>query len=103
MMGAQNESIEVKQVHDNDKYIIKRVIIEEVNGEELLKIYGDIEKALNESVKQLGEIPKQVKEREKLLESQVNTLKSRIEKFERYAVKLGHEKEKEELTKKNSE
>ena len=62
-MGEQTEIIEVKRVHDNDKYVITRKIVEDVNGDELIKIYEDINKAEADIRKQLNEIPKQSEER----------------------------------------
>lgn len=94
-MGDQVETIEVRRVHDNDKYIITRKIVEEATGAELVKIYVDIDKAYVDSLKQLNEIPKQVQERTKMLEASLETLKERKAAFAPYASKLGAVKPEE--------
>lgn len=91
-MGELKETIEIKQVHDNDKYIVKRVIIEELTEEELSKIANDINDAYTESKKQLDDIPKQVEERTKVLQKQLDTLEERQKTFKKYAKKFNPEK-----------
>lgn len=88
-MGDQIETIEIRRVHDNDKYIITRKIVEDVSGAELVKVYNDIDKAFAETQKQLVEIPKQVAERTKALSASLETLKIRRMAFEEHASKLG--------------
>jgi predicted nucleic acid-binding Zn-ribbon protein len=80
-MGKTEEEIHVIRVPDKDRYIIFLNKREEVNYEELSKIYGDVDKALQDTKKQIEEIPDQVTAREKMLREQLNTLESRIKAF----------------------
>lgn len=89
----QKETIEIKQVHDNDKYIIKREIIEEVNGKEILKIYEDIEKGLEEARIQLDDLPEQIKKRTEVLQGDFDTLVERRDTFKKHAEKLKGDKQ----------
>jgi hypothetical protein len=101
-MGDIKESIEVRRCHDNDKYIIKRVLVEEVNGKQVCSIYDEIEKAIIDTQSQLDDIPKQVVIREKSLRKQLEELLTRKEGFESHARKLKPVIDKEDATEKNA-
>lgn len=100
-MGETTEEIIIEQ--QEDKYLITRKIIDLVDKEGLLKIYGDIVKADEELRKQLDEIPKQISERTSFLEGQINTIVPRLQAFEVLAKPLKEAFDREESIKNNVE
>lgn len=80
-MSEIKETVEVRQVHDNDKFIIKRIIVEEVDGEGLQKIYDEVSKALDNAEQQLKDWPGVAEKRMNDLMSQTNMLKERLTSF----------------------
>jgi adenylate cyclase len=92
-MVIVKEDLQINRVHDNDKYIAKRIIVEELTGEELVKIYKDIDSSYKNVLTQLDDMPKQFAEREKVLRREKDMLETRREVFEKHASKI------EEVTK----
>ena len=92
-MTELNEKLTIERVHDNDAYIVKRVITERMNGAELRKVYEEIKKAYDEQLGQVREIPKQAEEREKALKKGMGTLRERLAAFKVHAEKLPPTKE----------
>jgi len=88
-MQEQKETIGITQ--NKSKYIITRKIVEEVDKDQLLKIYDEISKALAEARKQLEDLPKQLDERQRVLDQQVKTLEDRHKAFGQHADKLKEE------------
>jgi len=83
-MANMKETIDIKQVHDNNKYIVTRKTVEELNGQELLKIYNDINDALKNTNQQLSDLPKQYDQRFEFLGKEKKMLDERKEVFEKY-------------------
>lgn len=98
-MGESKETLSIKQVHDNDKYIVTRTIVEEMNGQELLKVYDDLTNAATEAQKNLTDVPKQAEERTKVFQNTFNMLTDRKNVFEVYALKLRSEERMKEENK----
>jgi len=92
-MTIKKEELEIKQVHDNDKYVVTRKIIEELNGEELKKIYEEIKKANEDAKKQVNEVPKQAEERVKYFKEQIEVLDKREEQFAKFVDKINLKEE----------
>lgn len=89
-MGEMKEEISIHQVHETaDRFIVTRRMVEEMNGEQLKKVYSEILKGEFTQKTNLELIPKQVTEREKLLRKEIATLTQRREAFEPFAKKLG--------------
>jgi len=96
------EVIEINQVHDNDKYIVTRNTREELKGVEILKIYEDMEKALENIETQLRDMPKQMKLRMETLGKEKSMLVERLAIFRKHTLKLkdlsNAEKKKESIS-----
>ena len=87
-MEKINEIIEIKQVHDNDKYIVTRKTVEELTGADLVKIYEDMEKA-HENIKiQKKDLSGQYDKRKEFLENEDKMLTSRKASFYRFVNKI---------------
>ena len=106
----KTEKLEVKKVHDNNKYLLSHKVVQEVDGDKLVQIYQDITKAVTQceadiekNKKDMIEAPKQLKANQEKLEADLKLLKERQEEFSKYAKGLVREKEIEEETVKNTE
>lgn len=82
------ETVTIKQVHDNDKYIVTRQTVETMNGAELVKIYNDMDAALKNDEQQLKDLPIQMKKRVDYLNKEKAMVSGRIKNFERYVKKI---------------
>jgi hypothetical protein len=94
---VEKEEIVIKQVHDNDKFIIERKINseEEVTKEVLGSIFQQITEAVDNLETQKLEIPKQVEVKLAQINKELEALKKRKAAFEPTIKKFGLEKPKE--------
>jgi len=102
----RKETFEVKQVHDNDKYIVKQTFVEEMDGKTLMRNFHQIAKASREMQQQLNDIPVQVKSRTETFEKELGILKARMDKIMPFTKKLAQqldEIEKQEAEKAKAE
>lgn len=82
------EEIEIKQVHDNNKFIVKRTITEELNKEELLKVNKEIHDALKQANQNVAELPQQAEKRLQEFKRQQEVLQRRFDSFNAIASKF---------------
>ena len=95
-MTNTNERLEIRQVHDNDKYIVTRTIVEEMDGKTLAGIYDQILKGIGETNHQLNDVPKQTAERMKGLKYQLETLNQRVVEFAKHVKTVNDEEKAQE-------
>ena len=83
-----NETINIQRLHDNDKYIITRVIKEEINGETLVKICKDIKAGIIAKQAELEQIPKDAEKKTENISLDLKRLNDRYSEFEKFAKNL---------------
>jgi hypothetical protein len=75
----RKQTVAVKKVHDNDKYIVTTTIFEEMNGAELLSIYGKVIDEQANTKQMLTDMPKQAKAREEYLQKNMDVITTSAE------------------------
>ena len=95
-MGIIRESIEISQFHEADKFLVKRVIVDEMNKEEMQKVYEQLIPARQSVQQQLKDLPNQYKQREEFLNKELENLILKIESFKEHVNEVKEEPEASE-------
>lgn len=80
-MGYGKETLTIKQVHDNEKWILKREQTDELDKETLVKQYLGLKSEVENLRKAIADSPTYKKNREEYLQKQLDNAKKALEDF----------------------
>lgn len=96
-MMEQREKTEIKRVHDNDKYVVTRTFVDEMNGKRLVQIHKDIQEAIKMHEEQIRAIPKDAEKKIEELTKSLNLLRDRKDAFGEFADKIAPEEAEQDV------
>lgn len=95
------DKVEIQKIEDN-KFIITRTIVEEMDAVTLLATYNQIKQGKDNIDQQLLDLPVQVKSRTEVFEKERDNLQSKLDTFREYALEI-EEKERQDVIQANIE